>query len=124
MTRNTRQNVMEERINRSKPNGSFMYRSDILRSAHRAQFCAFCGSQNKQRGLCCTKLNHQRRNRRWDQWQLDWLLPQYVHFPLSVSFHQCSILIFINSYHKDKRAKADHDTNLCSQMSLCLQTAS
>ena len=34
-------------------------------------------------------------NLRCTKWQLDWVVTQYFCFPLSVSFHQCSALVFI-----------------------------
>jgi len=34
-------------------------------------------------------------NLRCTKWQMDWFVTQYFCFPLSVSSHQCSALIFI-----------------------------
>jgi len=50
--------------------------------------------------------------------------PSTSVFPLLVSFHQCSIFVCINLYNKGKGAEVYLDTNLCSQMPLCLQTVS
>jgi hypothetical protein len=46
-------------------------------------------------------------NCNWTQWHRDTLFSQYFGFPLSVSFHHCSIIIVIfnHSYQNDKRAK-------------------
>jgi hypothetical protein len=73
-----------------------------IRSAHTAYLCVLCGSQNKQRLIPCTTLT-------------DWfyncdgvcikIIAKYLcviqvflpvlRFPLSVSFHQCSVLSLI-----------------------------